>query len=161
MGNWNSGRRPHPSSLKILRGTDRRDRVNPNEPQPPSAAASFDAVPEELQGDTLAAVEWTRVVPMRCACGIVANTDKAILIALCKSWSQYLHADAIVQAMGLLVKGGSDGVPIVNPFLKLARHALAQCQPMWIELGLTPSSRSRLTALTPGPATPSRWGNDL
>ena len=35
MGNWNSGRRPQPTTLKILRGITRRDRLNLNEPISP------------------------------------------------------------------------------------------------------------------------------
>jgi len=36
MGNANSGRRPKPHALKVLRGITRKDRLNPNQPQPPS-----------------------------------------------------------------------------------------------------------------------------
>src|SRR4029453_10980913 len=42
--------------------------------------------------------------------------------------------------------------------LGIADKALSQCRPLWIELGLTPSGRTKITALPePGGPDRSKW----
>jgi P27 family predicted phage terminase small subunit len=158
MGNWNSGRRPRPTAMKILRGTQRRDRLNPDEPKP--APADFDAVPAELAKDREAAREWARVVPLLRACGIISRVERSALLALCEQWSQYVKATQSVRKHGLLLQHA--GIPTVNPAVRVARHALQQCQRLWGELGMTPAARAKLTTLQPDDApVASKWANDL
>ena len=159
MGNWNSGRRPTPTKLKILRGNPGRRRLNAREPAPPPADASFELPPPELTGDALALVEWARVVPMLRACGVISQVERSALVALCQQWSQYLEAQLKVRELGMIVKT-KDGGPITNPYLTVAGHALRHCQRLWVELGLTPSGRSKMAALPTlehAPEVAARW----
>lgn len=158
-GNWNSGRRPHPTSLKVLRGKAKGPRQE--EPQPPRAEESFDAPPVELAGDDVAVAEWSRVVPILRVCGLVSNAERSALIALCQQWSRYIEAQQKVRALGMIVKKPS-GNPVTNPYLAVADHALAQCRSLWAELGLTPSGRSRMSALPLAePKEQSKWAGLL
>ena len=66
-----------------------------------------------------------------------------MLLALVQQWSRYLQAQDKLAGHGLVVQG-ERGQPCINPFLLVADKALTQCRRLWIELGLTPSSRSRI-----------------
>jgi len=161
MGNSNSGRRPQPTRLKVLRGNPSKTRLNPREPQPPPASEAFESPPPELLTDGVATAEWQRVAPMLRACGLVSEAERSALTALCQQWSRYLEAQGKVQSLGMIVKKPS-GVPVVNPYLAVADKALALCLKLWVELGLTPSGRSRMVALPvaePEPA--SKWARLL
>jgi P27 family predicted phage terminase small subunit len=74
----------------------------------------------------------------------VTDADRAALIALCLEWSRYLKATQEIRRLGLVVKTPTNGYPIMNPYLPIATKALAGCNRLWPELGLTPSSRSRV-----------------
>lgn len=157
MGNKNSGPRPKPTALKLLRGTARRDRLNPREPEPPRAPDAFDIPPIELEGDVLAIAEWVRVVPLLRRIGLVSESERAPLLAMCQQWSRYLDAQQQVRKRGMVVV--ADDRPIVNPYLAVSDRALKHLQKLWVELGLTPSGRSRMSALPDavGPVAPSKW----
>lgn len=162
MGNWNSGRRPQPSALKVLRGNPGKRPLRADEAKPEAASAEFDAPPAILADDPVAAAEWARVAPLLRRCGIATEAERASLLALCQQWSQYLEAHGKVRALGMIVKGAGDA-PIANPYIKLATKSLQACLKLWVELGLTPSSRSRLSSLPAPDAVPkeSRWAGLL
>jgi P27 family predicted phage terminase small subunit len=144
--------------MRVLRG---KRPQNDREPVPEAATQDFDKPPDELAGDPLAVLEWARVVPMLRVCGVISNAERSALIALCTEWSRYLEATANIRQLGMLIKG-KDGTPTRNPFIRIANDCLKQCQRLWTELGLTPSSRTRLTTIPQTAARPvSKWGNDL
>jgi P27 family predicted phage terminase small subunit len=144
--------------MRVLRG---KRPQNDREPVPEAATPDFDRPPDELAGDPLAVKEWARVVPMLRVCGVVSNAERSALIALCTEWSRYLEAGANIRQLGMLIKG-KDGWPVRNPFIRIENDCLKHCQRLWTELGLTPSSRTRLTTLPEATARPaSKWGNDL
>jgi P27 family predicted phage terminase small subunit len=158
-GNWNSGRRPQPTKLKVLRGKAKKIRAD--EPQPPPATEDFDTPPLELDGDALAIAEWSRIVPLLRVCGLISNAERSALIALCQQWSRYLEAQQKVRTLGMIVKKPS-GNPVTNPYLMVCDHALQQCRAMWAELGLTPSGRSKMSALPLAePQEASKWAGLL
>jgi P27 family predicted phage terminase small subunit len=159
-GNANSGRRPQPTQLKLLRGNPGKRRVNPAEPTLPRVAESFDQPPRELAGDAAARAEWKRIAPMLRLCGVVSQGERAALLALCQQWSRYLAAHRDVRRRGMVIKAGLPPVPLVNPYLAIADRALSHCQRLWVELGLTPSGRARIASLPlMEPITPeaSKW----
>ena len=158
MGNWNSGRRKQPQALRMLRGTMRRtDQPEPAMPPP----VDFDTVPTELTGDLDAAAEWSRVIPLLRTSGIITAAEKSLLVSLCQQWSIYVRAQHHVREHGLMLVG-KRGKEVVNPRLKIGDHALQHCRQLWIELGLTPSSRAKLAAKPVGHVEkPARWATDL
>jgi P27 family predicted phage terminase small subunit len=162
MGNWNSGRRPSPTALKVLRGNPGKRPLNVDEPTIPAADVSFDTPPRELADDPAAAAEWSRVAPLLRRVGLVSATERAALTALCQQWSRYLAAHAQVMALGMCIET-TKSVPIPNPYLLVADRALHHCQRLWSELGLTPSGRARASKLPtpPGEAAPSKWAGLL
>jgi P27 family predicted phage terminase small subunit len=161
-GNHNSGRRPQPTALKILRGNPGKRRLSPElEPTPPALDATFDTPPPELRGDRRAQAEWKRVAPLLRTCGLITQGDRGAVIALCLEWSTYLGARWQLQRHGVTTL--VDGLARVSPFVAIADGALKHCQRQWSELGLTPSGRAKVARLpaarAPEPA--SKWGGML
>jgi P27 family predicted phage terminase small subunit len=132
--------------MRLIRGNPGKRRINPGEAKPPAATPAFDTPPIELAGDPIAEAEWRRVAPMLRNCRLATEAERTVLLALCQQWSRYLEAQTKIRALGMLVKTPK-GVPIANPFLAIADKALAHCHRLWVELGLTPSGRARITAL--------------
>lgn len=121
--------------------------MNVREPQLPF---SIDADPPlEIADDPVAASEWRRVVPLLQRAQAITDGDRGSLLALCQQWSRYLDANARVAGSGMVVRARS-GYPMPNPYIGIANKALANCKMLWVELGLTPSSRSRVMTLPPG-----------
>jgi P27 family predicted phage terminase small subunit len=73
----------------------------------------------------------------------VTEADRSALVALCLEWGRYL--EATIRSGGLVVTTRK-GQPMISPWYRVATRALAACLKLWPELGLTPSSRSRVTA---------------
>jgi P27 family predicted phage terminase small subunit len=135
------GRKPLPSWRKRLEGNPGKRPLNKQEPQPPDLI--WETPPPEVAADLNAAAEWRRLVPMLRKGRQVSDADRAALMALCLEWAKYLEATDKVRVAGLVVKTPT-GYPMQNPYLSIARQALAACNRLWPELGLTPSSRSRV-----------------
>lgn len=74
---------------------------------------------------------------------LLTDADRASLIACCLMWSRYLDATQKLRLTGMVVQSPNK-FPIPNPYLGIANRALALCTKLWVELGLTPSSRSRV-----------------
>jgi len=149
MGNANSGARPKPTALKVLQGNPGKRRLPENEPKVTRADPSFDEPPAEIAEDPVACAEWRRVAPMLRLCGIVTDGERGSLLTLCQQWSRYLEAHGKVRQLGMIVKKPS-GIPVVNPYLAVEQQAMMLCIRLWQELGLTPSARTRLSAIPAG-----------
>jgi P27 family predicted phage terminase small subunit len=145
------GRKPKPTDQKILEGNPGGRPLNRDEPKPPAPTEAFDVPPPELVTDKVAATEWARLAPMLRVARQVTEADRTALVALCLEWSRYLAAIKRVELSGMVVEAPS-GYPIQNPYLAIATRALSGCHKLWTELGLTPSSRSRVQTAGPLPA---------
>ena len=66
-----------------------------------------------------------------------------MLIALCLHWSQFLQAHEKISIAGMVVASPS-GYPMTNPFISDREQGVGNCTKLWAELGLTPSSRTRV-----------------
>jgi P27 family predicted phage terminase small subunit len=152
-GNKNSGRKPQPTALRILRGNPGKRPLNRAEPAPPAVTAEFDTPPLELEGDPLAQTEWRRLAPILRGCKLVTEAERTALVALCQVWSHMLTAQAAIRKVGMLLS--TDSGPKANPAIAVYNAALSQIRPLWEQLGLTPAGRARIYAL-PGKDEPER-----
>jgi len=146
------GPKPKSTAQRRLEGNPGKRALNTEEPAPPPLATDpeFDTPPPELAADPIARAEWARLAPMLRQCRQITLADRGALLALCIEWSKYLTATAEAAKLGMIVKAPS-GYPITNPYLPIANKALGQCARLWPELGLTPSSRSRVKTDGAGP----------
>jgi len=135
------GRKPKPTAQKVLEGNPGKRPLNPHEPDFPPPA---DTIPLELEGDAHALKEWARLSPLLESARVTTEADRGSLVALCQQWSQYLEATQRIRTSGMVVRTPND-YPMPNPYIAIANRALTHCVKLWVELGLTPSSRSRVT----------------
>jgi P27 family predicted phage terminase small subunit len=140
------GPKPKPTERKKLEGNPGKRPLNFREPAMPSAGEAFDEPPAELGTDIVAVAEWQRLAPVLRRSRTVTEADRGALVALCQQWSRYLEANRSVSSAGMVVRSPS-GYPMPNPYIAIANRALASCVKLWAEMGLTPSSRSRVTTV--------------
>ena len=138
------GRKPKPTALKLLAGNPGRRPLNTREPVLPDPGDAFETLPIELE-DAGAAAEWRRLAPILRASRTITHIDRGSLIAVCQQWSRYVEANQQVATAGMVVRSPS-GYPMPNPYIGIANKALGNCVKLWAELGMTPSSRSRVRA---------------
>ena len=137
------GGKPHPTWRRRLDGNPGKRPYNEREPDLQQPAPAFDQVPTEIAGNAVAAGEWTRVAPLLRAARQITDADRASLLALCLEWSRYILATGKLATDGMLIET-PNGYPMPSPYVGIARSALTACGRLWAELGMTPSSRSRV-----------------
>lgn len=143
------GTKPRPTAARLLDGNPGHRPINLDEPHPPEVADDFDEPPPELDGLAVASAYWRELAPKLRRCHQISAVDRGALVALCIEWDRYLEARE--QAARVRVVKAPSGYAMPNPWLAIQTKALAMCLKLWPELGLTPSSRSRVTADGPGP----------
>jgi P27 family predicted phage terminase small subunit len=148
------GRKPIPNEIKLLQGTARADRTHGAEPKP---EPTIPDCPSHLNDEAQA--EWNRLAPQLCRLKILTALDAAALAAYAVSFSRWADAERHVQDSGAIVRSPA-GYPQVSPWLSVANEALRQMKAYAAELGLTPSSRTRLAVATPAQPV-SKWAGLL
>jgi P27 family predicted phage terminase small subunit len=138
------GRKRTPTAKRIREGNPSGRPLPADEPKPTPATPAFDVAPLELADHPDAVAEWARLAPMLRTAGQVSLVDRAALAAACLEWDRYLAAVRALHAQGLVVTTKS-GEMKPNPHVGVAHKAVSVCARLWAELGLTPTSRARLT----------------
>lgn len=136
------GRRPIPSAVRAQRGNPGRRPRGAREPEHERIGAE---VPAELQGDERAIAEWQRIIVTigRGHCTVV---DRGALIGYCQAWSMWQRCAAEALTGAVLVTTAS-GYVMANPAITLASKALQLFLRAAVELGFTPSARTRVSAV--------------
>lgn len=134
------GRKPVPTAVKAARGNPGKRALNANEPTLPPR---IPACPRWITGEARA--EYRRAGKLLADMRVVTEADRATLAAYAVVYGRWSEAERMVAEKGMLVLG-VEKKPIQNPFLSVARQSLDQLIRLCAELGLTPSSRSRLQA---------------
>jgi P27 family predicted phage terminase small subunit len=150
------GRKPKPTGLKVIAGTDRADRRNENEPK---FAPDIPSAPPFLSKE--AAAEWDRVCGQLYAQGVLSQVDRAALGAYCQAYGRWEQAEAALARMaerdnvtkGLMIKT-TNGNAVQNPLVGTANKAMADMMRYAAEFGMTPSARSRIAASAPDDGDP-------
>jgi P27 family predicted phage terminase small subunit len=132
------GPKPTPTHLRVLRG-DRKDRINTREPKPKKTRPRC---PEWLTPE--AKVVWRRVAKHLDEMGVYSSADSDVIVSYVHAVVNYQNATKAVESMGLLIEGRRDGL-VTNPAVRIQRDAATLIRMLASELGLTPSSRSRLS----------------
>jgi P27 family predicted phage terminase small subunit len=139
-----------PTEAKRLAGNPGKRPLNMEEPIPPTSDATFEE-PAELTGDPVAIAYWHELAPMLRRIRQITDADRGVLVALCVQWSRYVEATkmlAVRDAEGrsrMLIRL-ENGTYMQNPYIAIANKSLILCTKLWVELGLTPSARSRVTS---------------
>jgi len=139
---------PHPTALKVLRGNPGKRPINSHEPHHDPLDVTM---PAELT-DPLAQAEWTRIAAMLADRGQVTTVDRAVLAGYCLKYAQWQGLEREAASHPYIVRS-PNGYPIPNPALCMANKAFGLLLRAAAELGITPSSRSRVIAHKPTSAT--------
>jgi P27 family predicted phage terminase small subunit len=132
------GRKPTPTTLRILRGNPGKRPLPRDEPK---LKPELPEPPEILQSVALA--EWHRMAPLLHGAGLLTAIDGSALAAYCQSYATWVEAHEKIRERGTVVVS-SKGQPMLSPYLKVANIAMQQWTRMLVEFGMTPSSRSRV-----------------
>ena len=97
MGNKNSGPRPKPTALKLLRGVTRADCVNVHEPQPPPGA-----VTKPVTLSVGAGRMWDEWAPLCIQMGTLTAGDVRPFAMLCELQATVNRAAALKDKPGKL-----------------------------------------------------------
>lgn len=153
------GRKPKPTSLKLLYGEKRKERLNPDQPKPAPLRPSC---PRFI--DREARLEWKRIVPELERLGLLTRIDRAALVAYCQAWADWTEARKKINEMdkGPFISPGSSirtikrkngdietiktlGSLTTHPWVWIANKALDQMYRFLTEFGLSPASRTRIS----------------
>ena len=143
MGYENSGRRPQPTAIKLLRGNPSKTKPNINEPSPPSGdvvkPAELSAAGEQV---------WDELAPICLHMGTLTPADIRPFTTLCE-----LQATFTAAARGK----GSAAFDA-----RLERDTANALRPYYSEFGLTPVSRARISVpKKTAEESPSKWAGAL
>lgn len=150
------GRKPQPTALKVLRGNPGRRPLNVLEPQ---YEATVIECPSELP--PAARQEWERVAAELIRVGQVTAMDRGVLMGYCLKYAQWQALETEAAQHPFVVRTPK-GYPIPNPALGMANKVFGLMLKAAAELGITPSSRSRVHAVAPQHVeSVSKWAGAL
>ncbi len=145
----------HPTNLKLLKGTFRKNRSATSEPQP---EAAIPQVPEHLSDQ--AKVEWGRVSQELMTLGLLTRIDRAALAAYCECWSDWIDASRLCAAKDgqdrKVIKTGA-GNFIENPYFSIKKRCAELMHKFLVEFGMTPASRTRINVEPKAPEKSKGW----
>jgi len=136
------GRKPKPNKLKLLEGNPGQRKINQNEPKLKAKAPDC-----PLWLDEVARAEWERLSPIMERIGLLTEADGWMLANACQEYSDILKYRKVVAEDGATyahtnVKGEKNVV--TRPEAILLYKAQQMLKSYCVELGLTPSARSRI-----------------
>ncbi len=140
------GRKPLPSSIKIMRGSDKQhpERMNRSEPTVPNDSP---ICPPHVV-DEIAKAEWVRMCDTLQEMGMLSSAWQQALEIYVNSYAKWRKAVEMVDKIGLatVTKNGKGETVIVrNPFSSEAHRYGDECFRLLTEFGLTPSSKTRVS----------------
>lgn len=136
------GRKMLPTEVKVLQGTAQKCRLNQNEPVITKKIATNPAPPESLSEE--AKKNWEFVLDNE-GVSWIGQCDQATLENYCTLWADIRACDERIKADGRFVY--ENGALKEHPAMKLKARLIPVFRSVASELGLTPSSRSRVSAL--------------
>ena len=135
-----AGRKPLPTQLKLVKGTARPHRMNPDEPKPVVATPP---PPDHL--DEATAAKFTEMAELLARHGVMTELDVGALARYVVIWRRWLEAEAEVKRRGPVVKTVGGNI-IQNPLVGIANKSLELMHKYLTEFGMSPSSRTRVSA---------------
>ena len=134
--------RPKPTKVKQLEGNPGKRPLNKKEPIPIYGEPDC---PDFLTKD--ARVEFFRVCLELKGMGLLHSSDRGIIACLAESWADWREARKQIAKRGRWVAGTSASKEIYFqhfPWMTLEKRAKTEILKFSVELGLSPSARSRI-----------------
>lgn len=147
------GRKPKPTALSIVQGNPGKRPLPKNEPKPKAVAPNAPAV---LSVE--AKKHWRIVVKQLHASKLMTRLDIDALVIYCESYARWVDAVDQLREEGLIIKS-PQGYSVQNPLLSISNKAFDQMRAMLVEFGMTPSSRTKVTAVDDSKKGGDPWGS--
>jgi P27 family predicted phage terminase small subunit len=147
------GRKPKATALRIIEGNKEHRPINTREPKPKK---DHPKCPKIL--DFAAKKRWNSLVRELESMGILAHSDQGLIAAAANSYSRWHRAEEQLQILSKegkyseIIKTKS-GNWIQNPLVGIANAARDACIRFELELGLSPTARTRIKLENPQPAS--------
>ncbi len=129
-----------PTSRKRLRGNPGKRPLNENEPKP---APRLPAAPPHL--NEAAKKEWRRAGRFLLQLGLMSDLDRAAFAAYCTAYGRWIECEEALKTYGVMLKS-PNGFPVQSPYLAVANRALEQMRSLLSDFGMSPASRSKVSA---------------
>jgi P27 family predicted phage terminase small subunit len=144
MPGKNGGRKPKPTSIKVLEGNPGGRPINENEAKP---SMDMPKKPPWLKGE--AAKMWKVLGEELNRLGLMSQIDGHAFAMACSEYGIYVDCMKIIGKEGMIeeyvnTKGATNRV--ARPEISIANKSLAQFKTLCTEFGLTPASRTRIDA---------------
>ncbi|RUT32433.1 phage terminase small subunit P27 family [Arsenicitalea aurantiaca] len=136
------GRKPKPTALKLIEGNPGHRPLNHREPRP---QPGIPTCPAHLS--PTAKAEWKRLARQLHGLGVLSELDRSALAAYCQAYGRWAEAERQLKTTPALLRTPA-GYVQPNPWLAIANKNLELMHKFMTELGLSPSSRSRVSAMT-------------
>jgi P27 family predicted phage terminase small subunit len=147
------GRRPKPTAIRTLEGNPGKRPMNRREPKPVRAIPTC---PSHLSATAKA--EWKRIAGQLHVLGVLSQLDRAALAAFCQAYGRWVEAELKLKETPTLIKMPS-GYVQQNPWMQVANKQLELMHKYLSEFGLSPASRSRVTAMPSLQSDPWEFGH--
>jgi P27 family predicted phage terminase small subunit len=120
-----AGRKPIPTTLKLIRGTARPHRMNKDEPTPSICAPE---APSHL--DDRVRAKFSEMAGMLARCGVMTELDRDALARYAVVWCRWVDAEAEIKRKGPIVKTEGGNI-IHSPDLAVAPTAATGSWRSW------------------------------
>jgi P27 family predicted phage terminase small subunit len=136
------GRKPAPTALKLLKGV-RSDRINQAEPTPRREPPDKPDWISDRAGEF-----WDRIAPELFDAGILTVADGPALTILVVTLGMWRDALDLLELHGMttLTEKGDERP---HPAVRIAFQCERQILQLLVEFGMTPASRSKVSAILP------------
>ena len=132
------GRKPKPTTVKMLEGNPGNRNISTSEPKPDKKAPRCPGWLEEE-----AKKEWKRMAKQLEQLGILTEIDMAAFAGYCQAYARWKEAEEYISEHGAVMKAPSGYCQQV-PQVSIAQTYLKIMNRFCEQFGLTPSARSRI-----------------
>jgi P27 family predicted phage terminase small subunit len=143
MGLATAGRKRQPTPSILLKGTQKSDRINKAEP------VRTGKLPKKPEGlSPIAAKAWDDVIEILIDMRVLDKADGTTVELLCQARADWMEARRAIELDGPYYDSGDGTKKILrpHPMLGVRSDASKRMLTLLAELGMTPASRSKVSA---------------
>jgi P27 family predicted phage terminase small subunit len=140
-----------PEHLKLVQGTSRKDRSNPDAPTPPD---ELPVAPDTLTSNGKA--HFVRLVAIIDGMGVASSADVDAVAMAATRLDEIDLAGLEIEHAGMVVtsiNARGDKMLRGHPAVRQRSEAMRHLQSLLAEFGLTPAARTKVSAKKPAPKT--------
>ena len=134
-----AGRKPKPTSLRLVEGNPGKRALPKNEPKP---APVKPRMPAYLHGE--GRKHWTSLASKLERLGVLTEVDEDVLGVYADAYGRWREAEVHIRKEGAVIQQPPSGRRAENPWVALRNRALDDMRRLAPELGIGAASRSRI-----------------